>query len=163
MLAIERLRMSRIKTAILCRVRIVKPETDMERIRRRQPHIRIKAKDVIQQNCLDADMAVVTMLDLNIGLVPRQPKAAVEYVGECWIFCAVRQQRAALHSKQIKSQARTDAVQVKNQRVIILATDHSRARPRLLSVAGPQAIDCVGIRYQIKGDLISLLCRGNAG
>src|SRR5579864_264507 len=104
--------MSRIKTAALCGIRIVKPETDMERIRRSQPHIGIKAKDVIQQNCLYADVAVVTVLNLNVRLVPRQPKAAVEYISKRRIFCAIGQQRAALHGKQVKSQARTDAVQV---------------------------------------------------
>src|SRR6478672_10921285 len=145
MFAVERLWMSGIKTAALRRIRIVEPEADVERIRRSQPNIGIKAKDVIQQNCLDAYVAVVTVLNLNVRLVPRQPKAAVEYVGKRRIFCAVGQQRAALHSEQIKSQARTDAVEVKNQRVIILAADNRCARPRLLSVVGPQAIDCVGI------------------
>jgi len=37
MFAVERLRMRRIETAVLRRLRIVEPETDMERIRRRQP------------------------------------------------------------------------------------------------------------------------------
>ena len=101
--------------------------------------------------------------DLNIGLVPRQPKAAVEHVGKRRIFRAVGQQRAALHGEQVKSQPRTDAVQVKNQRVIDLAADHGRARPWLLSVIGPQAANSIWIRYQVKGDLVVLLCIRNAG
>src|SRR5690349_1927026 len=115
MFAVEWLGVNWIETASLRRVRIVKPETDMERIRRSQPHIGIKAKDVIQQNCLDAHVAVVTVLDLNVRLVPRQPKAAIEHVGECRIFRSVSQQRAALHGEQVKIQPRTNAVQVKNQ------------------------------------------------
>src|ERR1041385_4002838 len=110
MFAVEWLWLRRIKATILRGIRIVEPETDVERIRRSQPHIRIKAKNVIQQDCLDADVAVVTVLDLNIGLVPRQPKAAVEHVGKGRIFRAVSQQRTALHGEQIKSQVRTDSV-----------------------------------------------------
>src|SRR6476646_9585188 len=114
MFTVELLWFRRIKATVLRRVRIVKPEADMESIRRGQPHIRIKAKDVVQQNCLDADVAGVTTGDLNIGLVPRQPKAAVEYVDERRIFGAVGQQRAALHGEKVKRQSRTDAVHVKN-------------------------------------------------
>src|SRR3954449_4493925 len=90
------------------------------------------------------------------------PKLPFEYVGKCRVFCAVGQQRAALHGEQIKRQARTDAVKVKNQRVIILATNYGGARPRFLSVVGPQAVDCVRVRRQVEGDLVSLLGRGHA-
>src|SRR5438270_10960467 len=104
MFAVERLRMSLIETATGSGIRIVKPETNVERICWSQPHVGIKTKDVIQQNCLDAYVAVVTVLDLNIGLVPRQPKGAVEHMGDRRILRPVGQQRAALHVEQVKRQ-----------------------------------------------------------
>ena len=61
-----------------CRILgIVEPETQMERVRRSQAHVGVKAKDIIQKNCLDPDMAVIGLLaNFDIGLIPGQTEAS---------------------------------------------------------------------------------------
>ena len=63
-----------------CRIlRIVEPESQVEGIRRFKCRIRIETKDLIEEDGLDTNMAVVRMfVDFDVGLIPRQAKAAFE-------------------------------------------------------------------------------------
>ena len=60
-------------------LRIVEPKSQVKGIGRFECHIRIETKDLIEQNGLDANMALAdSVVDLDVGLVPGQTKAAFE-------------------------------------------------------------------------------------
>src|SRR5262249_41215372 len=74
MLAIERCHLERHAVAGGI-FRVVEPEPHLERVRRVQAHVGVEAEDLIQQDGLDAYMAVVSVFtDLDIGLIPGQPE-----------------------------------------------------------------------------------------
>jgi hypothetical protein len=55
---------------------IVEPEPHVERVGRRQGDVLIEAEDLIEQNSLDTDAAVVaTFANFDVGLVPGQAEA----------------------------------------------------------------------------------------
>jgi len=80
MLAVERRGLGRVEvTAGQSRriLGIVKPETQMERVRRSQAHVGVKTEDIVQKNRFDLDMTVIRLLaNLDIGLIPGQTKAS---------------------------------------------------------------------------------------
>ena len=77
--AVERSELGRVirgKAAVSSVMGIVEPE----------PHVRIEAEDLVEQDRLDANMAVVSLLaDLDIRLVPSETEAALEDLLEVWI------------------------------------------------------------------------------
>ena len=78
---------------------IVKPETQMKRIRRNQTHVGIKTEDIVQKNRFDLDVAVIGLpANLDIGLIPGQAEAA----RETRVLGAIGLEEAVLDSEQVK-------------------------------------------------------------
>jgi hypothetical protein len=60
-------------------LRIVEPKSQVKGIGRFECRIRIEPENLIEQDGLDTNMAIVASpVDLDVGLVPRQAKAAFE-------------------------------------------------------------------------------------
>ncbi|MFL6604751.1 MAG: hypothetical protein ACJ8R9_25925 [Steroidobacteraceae bacterium] len=142
-------------------LRIVEPESHVECVGRRQSNVRIEAEDLIEQNGLDTDAALVAALaQLDVRLVPRQAKATRER----GIFCTVREERAVLNCEQVESQARLDAIEVENQGVIELTANDRCVRARLLVRVGSQALYKLRVGNQIEADLVLFAtCGGTRG
>src|SRR5580692_1956622 len=101
-------------------------------------------------------MAIIGALaDLDIRLVPGQTETA----GEVWIFAAVGKERAVLHGKKIERQARLDAVEVQDKRVIQFATDNGSPGLRLLVRVGAQTVNDGRIGDEVKGYFVFLVLR----
>jgi hypothetical protein len=132
---------------------IVKPEAQMEGVGRSQAHVGVKPEDVIQENRLDLDTAVISCFaDLYIGLIPGQTKASREIRG----FRAVGLKEAVLQGEPVKRETRLDPVQIQNQGVVLLATDNGGASARLLVGIGSKTVHDRWVGQQIETDLVSL-------
>src|SRR5262249_49841975 len=130
-------------------LRIVEPESNVESVGWRKGYVGIESEDLIQKNCLDADVTVVGMLaDLNIRLIPGKSEASLEVR----VRAAVCKERAALHCEQIKSQAWLDAIQVENERIVQLATKHGSVRFWSFKIIRPQAVNRRWVWDQIETD-----------
>jgi hypothetical protein len=83
----------------------------MERVRRGQAHVGVKAENIVQKNCFDLDMAVIGLLAyLDIGLIPGQTEASRE-IG---VLAAIGLKEAVLDGEQVKRETRLDPVQIQN-------------------------------------------------
>src|SRR4051794_14788214 len=110
MFAVKWCELSRIvrrKSAGRCILWIVEPEAQVKSIGRCEGDIGIKAEDLVKQDRLDPYVAIVRMLpDLNVGLIPRESKAATE----SGIRNILSQERAPLNRKEIESEPRLEAI-----------------------------------------------------
>ena len=139
-------------------LRIVEPETQMERVRRSQAHIGVKAEDIIQKNRLDLDMAVIGLLaNFDIGLIPGQ----TETPRKIGVLGAIGLKEAILDGEQVKRETRLDPIQVQNECVILLAPDYRRAGPRLLIRIGAKTVNYRRVRQQVESDLVLLILGGD--
>jgi hypothetical protein len=137
-------------------LRIVEPETYIESVSRGQACVRVEAEDLVKEDRLNTDVAIVGVLsDFNVGLIPSQTEAAVEL----WILAAIGKERAVLNGEQIECEARLDAVEIEDQRVIQLAADHRSLGAWLLIGIGSQAVDNRWIGDEVKGNFILLVLR----
>ena len=79
-------------------LRIVKPESHMEGIGRRQTCGRIETEDLIDQDGLDRNLCVAIAVCLNVGLVPREAKVREGRIGltvaSRLVFCVVNRSKA---------------------------------------------------------------------
>jgi hypothetical protein len=90
---------------------IIEPETKMERVRRNQADVGVKAEDVVQKNGFDLDMSVIRLLaNLDIGLVPSQTEAS----REVRILGAIGLKETILDGEQVKRETRRDSIQIQN-------------------------------------------------
>jgi len=138
-------------------LRIVEPEADMKRVRRRKFDVWIETEDLVEEDGLDANVAIIGALaDFDVRLIPRQAKAA----SEGRILGAIGEERAVLNGEEIELQARLDAVEVQNQSVVELSADDGRFCARLLRRISAQAIDYGRIGNEIEGDFILLVLSG---
>ncbi len=145
-------------------LRIVEPKPYMKRVGWLQCYVRIEAEDLVEQDRLDANMAVVGLVaDLDIRLVPGETEAALEDVLEVWIGRFIRQERAALYRKEIKGKTRLESVEIQNQSVIEFASNDRRPGPGLFIRRFAKATDKTRICYQIKTDFIFLVLRRGRG
>ena len=161
MLAVERRGLGRIEVAAgqsRCIQRIVKPEAQMERVRRSQAHVGIKTEDIVQKNRFDLDMAVIRLFaNLDIGLIPSQTKASRE-IG---ILGAIGLKKAVLDGEQVKRETRLDPVQVQNERVVLLATNNRGVGPRLFERISTKTVNDRRVRQQVESDLVLRILGGN--
>jgi hypothetical protein len=145
-------------------LRIVEPKPYMKRVGWLQCYVRIEAEDLVEQDRLDANMAVVGLVaDLDIRLVPGETEAALEDAFEVWIGRFIRQERAALYRKEIKGKTRLESVEIQNQSVIEFASNDGRPGPGLFRSRFAKATDHTRIWYQIKTDFIFLVLRRGHG
>ena len=143
---------------------IVEPKTYMKRVGWLQCYVRIEAEDLVEQDRLDANMAVVGLIaDLDIRLVPGETEAALEDAFEVWIRRFIRQERAALYRKEIKGKTRLESIEIQNQSVIEFASNDRRPGPGLFIRRFAKATDHTRIWYQIKTDFIFLVLRRGRG
>ena len=114
MLAVERRGLGRVEVATgQCRriLWIVKPETQMERVRRSQAHVGVKTEDIVQKNRFDLDMAIIRLLpNLDIGLISGQTKASCE-IG---VLSAIGLKEAVLDGEQVKRETWLDPIHVQD-------------------------------------------------
>lgn len=100
---------------------IVEPEADMEGVRRRKSNLRIEPENLIQKNCLDAYVTIVSVLpDLDVRLIPGKSKASFEVR----VGIPVSEERAALNREHIKPESWLYAVQIENERIVQLAANY---------------------------------------
>ena len=134
-------------------LRIVEPETQMERIRGGQSHVWVKAEDIVEENRFYLDVTVICpFANLDIGLIPSQAEAS----GEIRVFGAIGLKEAVLHGEEVKRKAWFDPIQIQNERVVLLATDDCGASPRLLIRIGAKTVNDRRIRQKIEGDFVFL-------
>ena len=146
--AVERSRFGYVKhAAIHVRViRIVEPESEMKRIDRAGiALIRIKTKDLIQQDRLDGGLERALVAGLQIRLVPRHSE-----VREAGVHGGIGQQVAALYGEHVKRQAGFEVVAVDGQSVIGLTAGYSDAgcRRRPTSYAQTTRELRVGMKHE---------------
>ena len=91
-------------------LRIVEPEADMKSVGRGKGEIRVKPKDLVQEDSFDPHVAVIGLIaDLDIGLIPSQAE-----VCEVWIWSSVREERTPLHGEEIKRKAWLNSIQIQD-------------------------------------------------
>ena len=118
------------KTAGSSVLRIVEPEPDVKGVRRWQGRVRIKAEDLVEQDRLDANMTVVSVIsDLNVRLIPRKTEAAFEDGVEVRIDRFIRQERAALYRKEIERETGFESIKIQNHGVIESPANNRRTGP----------------------------------
>src|SRR6516165_3993976 len=72
MLAVEKRRVHRVEPAGSRVLRIVEPETNVERVNWRDGRVGIEAEDVVEQNGSDDNMHRAFVVGLEVRLVPSQ-------------------------------------------------------------------------------------------
>jgi hypothetical protein len=155
--AVERSELSgvvRWKTAGGSVLRIVDPKTYVEGVGGWQGCVRIEAEDLVEQDRLDANVPVVGLLsNLNVRLVPCKTEAALEVrIGRF-----IRQERAALHRKEIEGETGFESIEIQNHRVIEFAANYRSPGPGLFIRGFAKAIDKLRICHQIKADFVFLV------
>ena len=121
-----------------------------------QACVGIEPEDLVEKNGLDANMAVIGVLsDFSVGLIPRQPEAAVELR----ILATVCKERAVLHGEEIEGKAGLDAVEVKNECVIQFTSDDGCLRSWLFVRVRPQTVNDRRIGDKVKGYIVFLVLR----
>src|SRR5215470_12783274 len=106
-LAVERRRMRRIKSAGDCVLGVVEPEADTERARWCEAHRRIEAEDLVKQDGSDDDVHRAFPIGLEVRLVPSQTEVEKSRVRR-----PVRQQIAVLDSEEIELEPGLDVLSV---------------------------------------------------
>jgi hypothetical protein len=140
---------------------IVEPEPYVKGVGRWQGRVRIKTEDLVEQDRLDANMAVVGVIsNLNVRLIPRQAEAALEDVLEVWIGRFVRQERAALYRKEIEGETGFESIKIQNHGVIEFPANNRRPGPGFFIMRFAKALDKLRIWHQIKSDLVFLVLSG---
>lgn len=83
----------------------------MKGISWRQSCLWIEAKDLVEQNCFDADMTIVCVFsDFNVRLIPREAEAPLKVR----IRRLVGLERAALHGKEIEGKSRLESIEIQD-------------------------------------------------
>ena len=122
MFTIER-RRGTIEPARLCIAWPIEPKPDMERVGRGEAHKRIKPKNLVEKNGPDCHRTGAIGADVDVRLIPSEPEA-----GEAGIGRAVGQLIAFLNGKEVEIQARLEAAQIQDQRIIERAARDSGSR-----------------------------------
>jgi hypothetical protein len=140
---------------------IVEPESYVKGVGRWQGRVRIKAEDLVEQDRLNANMAVVRVIaNLNVRLIPRKAEAALEDVLEVRIGRFIRQERAALYRKEIEGETGFESIKIQNHGVIEFPANNRRPSPGFFIVGFAKALDKLRIRHEIKSDLVFLVLSG---
>ena len=140
-------------------VRIVEPESHMKRVCGLQCRVRVKSEDLVEQDGFDSYMTIVFMFsDFYVGLIPGQSKTSFELRLEVRIGRAVREERATLHSKQVKRQAGLDAVQIQYQGIVELPADDGGRAVGSSKFDRRKQSTTAGLGTRLKVTLSTLLC-----
>src|SRR5262249_30770470 len=135
-------------------LRIVEPKPQVERVRWGQADVGIEAEDLIEENRPDLDRAAAVSVDVDVGLIPGEPK-----VREGRIHGAIRQQVASLDGEEVEDQVRLDIFQLQEQCVVDLAALDLYVRPRrTVWITGKlgEAGEELGSGRELEGDRLRL-------
>lgn len=127
--------------------RVIEPEAKVESIYRcRVAQLRIKAKDLIQQDRLNGRVDFALAACLEIRLIPCEAEAS----GKGRINCVIRQQIGTLYGEHVERHARTDVLRRKYESVVKLAAEHCDASRRRRSSRNSKTAHELRIGKQIE-------------
>ena len=152
MFSVERCWLGHIETAGSRVVRIVEPESEVESIDWiRIAEIGIESENLIQQNCLDCRGEFSRAIGLQVTLIPRQSE-----ILERGVRGAVGAKAAALDGEHIKSQTRANVICSDGQGIAEPSANDLYVSCGGRTARHTQAVDELGVGYQIKFCLASL-------
>ena len=134
-------------------LRVVEPEPEVERVGGCQVHVLVDTEDLVEQDRANLHVARAVRAHVNVRLVPRKTELALEVrIGRF-----IRQERGALHRKEIEGESGFESIEIQNHSVIEFAANYRSPGPGLFIRGFAKAIDKLRICHQIKTDFVFLV------